>query len=275
MRLLAVFADIRGTRVLPVALLAMILALPAFATGEEAVAGQVTDGAAPEASAASKTSRLQGSAFIDRRTKVTGASVMAQCPEHPRKVWLTATDEKGQFRAEGLRNGDYTVQIFREGLAPVRKDRVEVLFPYRAVVELPMARQTGVVDLVAQRPRSAKATKGPAELEGRVWGEDGEPIGEVLVRLLNEDGAADPRVMRTDGNGDFWFEDLIDGGWRLEIQGLGYLPIRVNLEIEGTMETKVLLIKQPASYTPSPIDLLPHEQPTPPPAAGKALRADN
>ena len=275
MRLSAVFADIRSTRVLPVALLASILALPAFATGEEAVSGQVTDGGAPEASAASKTSRLQGSAFLDRRTKVTGASVMAQCPEHPRKVWLTATDEKGQFRVEGLRNGDYTVQIFREGLAPIRKERVEVLFPYRAVVELPMSRQTGVVDLVAQRPRSVKATKGPAELEGRVWGEDGEPIGEVLVRLLNEDGAADPRVMRTDGNGDFWFEDLIDGGWRLEIQGLGYLPIRVNLEIEGTMETKVLLIKQPASYTPSPIDLLPHEEPTPPPAADKELRADN
>ena len=199
---------------------------------------------------------------------------MTQRLGHPRRIWVTATDEKGQFRIDGLYNGDYTVQVFREGLEPVRKERVEVLFPYRAVVELPMTPQNGSVDLVAQRPRSAKVTEGPTELEGRVWGEDGEPIGEVLVRLLNEDGAADPRVMRTDGNGDFWFEDLLDGGWRLEVQGLGYLPIRVNLEIEGTVEIKVVLIKQPANYTPSPIDLLPHEQPTPPPAAGEELRAE-
>jgi hypothetical protein len=72
---------------------------------------------------------------------------------------------------------------------------------------------------------------------------------------------ADPRQLRTVEDGSFGASGLLAGSWQLEVSGVGYLPIRIGLELARAAELHVVLVPQPADYDPSPLELMPPEEP--------------
>ena len=86
-------------------------------------------------------------------------------------------------------------------------------------------------------------------------------MADVTLRFVRADGTVDPRRVRTDGDGVFELPELPGGLWRLEVLGVGYLPLRTRLELDGDTELSVVLVEQPVNYDPSPLDLMPPEQP--------------
>ena len=54
------------------------------------------------------------------------------------------------------------------------------------------------------------------------------------------------------------------GGWRIEARGIGFLPIRIDVHFEDDVELKITMVQQPAEYDPSPLELMPREEPLAP-----------
>jgi hypothetical protein len=214
-----------------------------------------------EAAPAKKSplSRIQGRTYFDRNRDVTGATVLVRPQDDPSRLFLTASDGKGNFRVDDLPNGQYLVVVEREGLAPVVKTDVELRFPFRAVVELPMQRRGGADDAEAETAAAKAST--PVGLTGTVVERDGGPVADVTLRFVRADGTADPRRVRTDGEGLFELTELPGGLWRVEVLGVGFLPLRTRLDLDADAELHVALVEQPVSYEPSPLDLMPPEQP--------------
>ena len=69
-------------------------------------------------------------------------------------------------------------------------------------------------------------------------------------------------------DGSFAIDELPAGGWRLEARGVGFLPLRTTLDFVDDSEVEVWMVMQPASYMPSPLDLMPEEEPLPPTGLG-------
>jgi len=183
---------------------------------------------------------------------------------------VTATDEKGSYFFETLPEGRYDVTITKGGLAPVTKDGVELRFPFRAVVEVVMEPgATPAGPAAAEAPASGDATS----LEGTVRARAGQPLDEVRIRLIRADGSVDPRDGMTGAEGTFTMPGLQAGDWRLEVLGAGFLPIRVPVTLSGEATLTALLVEQPASYEPPPLDLMPPEMPIPPPPPPPATDA--
>jgi hypothetical protein len=211
-----------------------------------------------------KSTWLLGHARTGRRRWVTGAAVMATPQSGEARIWVTTTDEKGAYRFESLPEGTYRVSLLKHGLATVTKDRVELKFPFRAVVEVVMEPTSGAPppEVLVARTTSVGAV---ADVEGRTVDRAGEPVEEVRIRLTRVDGSVDPRDAVSDGNGEFAITDLMPGAWKLEVLGAGYLPIRVPVTLSGAGELRAVLVPQPASYEPQPLDLMPPELPIAPP----------
>ena len=74
----------------------------------------------------------------------------------------------------------------------------------------------------------------------------------------------DPRSLRTEPSGTFEMVDLMPGEWRLEVMGVGFLPLRQVVQLRENTELTIFLVRQPAGYDPSPLELMPPEQPIPP-----------
>jgi hypothetical protein len=226
-------------RLLTIALLAANLSPVVLASGE-------------------KLSRLQGSVRLTRSKTVVGAAVVVRNESDPGRFWLTSSGEDGKFFVDQLPDGDYRVRISREGYTPAVKDNVVLKFPFRAVVEVSMVNAS--VDLGAAGEAPASGTP-PVGIRGRVHDVEGKGIGETWVRVVRQDGSADPVARRTPPDGRFDFAGLPPGEWRLEVIGIGYLPLRQRLMIATDTECAVQLVRQPPDYEPSPIDLMPPEAP--------------
>ena len=166
------------------------------------------------------------------------------------------------LESDGLPDGEYRVRVARAGLSPVTKDRVTVRFPFRAVVEVTMQVSTGPTAPVGSATGAVTGER--IAVSGWVSGQEGEPMPEVRVRLVRVDGRVDPRSLRTGADGRFAFPDLHAGEWRLGVQGVGFLPIRQPIELTSDTELSVTLVRQPAQYEPSPLELMPPERPVPP-----------
>lgn len=208
-------------------------------------------------------SRLQGTALDGPRRGVAGVQVLVRPEGRSGPIWLTATDRDGRFKLEGLSDGEYRVDFYRDGYEAISKERVQVRFPFRAVVEQPLTRNA--------RERTRWIPAGPppasdgddADVSGTVLGPDGEPRPEVRVRWVRADGTRDPRTLSTDDEGRFVADGLAPGDWRLEVNGLGFLPLRAPVRIGGDrVSVTVALTAQPPDYTPTALDLLPTEEPT-------------
>jgi hypothetical protein len=172
-------------------------------------------------------------------------------------VRVATTGINGSFAFEGLTDGRYRVEAYHEGYVPDVKTGVQVRAPFRAVVEIMLTRGATPV---APPPR----VEGTASLSGQVRVARGEPLPEARVRLTRGDGGDEARSMLTDGSGRFSVEGLKAGRWNLEIQGAGWLPLRADLDLAGSVAVEVQLAAQPASYKPPPRDLIVPEEVLPP-----------
>jgi hypothetical protein len=209
-----------------------------------------------------KTTWLLGHARTGRRRWVTGAAVLATPESGESRFYVTTTDEKGAYRFESIPEGSYDVTLTKHGLVSVTKDRVELRFPFRSVVEIVMEPGTGESAIGGSGPVSSDTD---VVLEGSIRGREKEPLGEVRIRLIRADGTVDPRYALTGAEGRFEMNGLKAGDWHLEILGAGFLPIRVPVTLSGESAVTAILVKQPASYEPQPLDLMPPETPIAPP----------
>jgi hypothetical protein len=208
-----------------------------------------------------KVTRLQGRAYLGRRQPVVGASVVARKEDGTGKIYLTTTDEKGLLRIDDLPDGDYRVEIRKSGLETVVKNAVQVKFPFRPTVEIAM-REGGEEAAPGATPASGASGFG---LSGRVEERNRQGIPEVMIRFQHATGDADPRVLRTIGDGSFEAGGLAAGDYHVEIRGVGFLPIRSTVKLDGPSSFAVCLVPQPAEYVSSPLDMMPPEEPVPPP----------
>jgi hypothetical protein len=240
----------------------------AEAVGREATGAQEDD---TVEAATRQGSRLQGLVYLNRNRMVVGATVLVRPQDDSSHVFVTSSDEKGRFRVEDLPDGTYEVAIDREGLERVVKQKIALRFPFRAVIELPMKPQTQAPPAPTRAPGGAAPSGEPIRLRGKVLERGGGPIPEVAVRFVRPDGQADPRPVRTDGAGSFELQEFLPGEWRLEARGAGYLPIRIGLDLAQDAEVRVALVPQPAEYDPSPLELMPPEEPIAPPDLPEVL----
>ena len=198
--------------------------------------------------------------------------MLVHAREDASRVYLTSSGEGGTFLIDGLPDGEYRVRVARAGLSPVTKDRVSVRFPFRAVVEVTM--QPGTGETAPADPASRTVTGERIAVQGQIREQDGAPMPEVRVRLVRIDGRMDPRSLRTGSDGRFAFPDLPAGEWRLGIQGVGFLPIRQPIDLSSDTELSVTMVRQPAQYEPSPLELMPPERPVPPEGFGDPRLSD-
>ena len=102
---------------------------------------------------------------------------------------------------------------------------------------------------------------------------DGQSRRKGLNALLGNKGGAIaiPGICanRLSGrDGEFAASGLAEGEWILEAKGLEFLPVRATLPLTGgATRVRLVLVPQPTAFDPLPIDLLPEEEPIPPPAA--------
>jgi Carboxypeptidase regulatory-like domain len=221
--------------------------------------------AAP-APAPAHASRLQGKVYIGRNRNVTGAVVRVAKDGDPSRVWLTSTDDKGVFRVDGLGDGSYGVRVEREGLEAVEKSGIGVKFPFRAVVELVMKPAAAPPSSPASAPAASASGSGPLRLSGVVRDVALDALAEARVRVIDSTGRSDPRVATTGADGAFDFDDLAPGDWAIHVRGVGRLPIRLRLGLGADTTLDAMLVQQPAAYVPSPLELMPPEEPIVPQA---------
>jgi hypothetical protein len=244
---------------------AVLLALGTVALAEDEPAAATAQPEEP------RKTRLQGECFLSRSKKVPGVTVVATPQGDPSRVYLTATDRRGFFKIDGMVEGDYRVLLRRQGFRPVTKRNVLLKYPFRAVVEVQLDPIDVAIPIVLEEaPAEDEAAAGSAaaergSLQARVVDRDGDPISEIDVRISPVEGNSDPRFLRSDENGVFATEDLVPGRWHLRARALGYLPMRAEFEVAGPVEMLMVVVPQPSEYEPSPLDLMPAEEPIPPP----------
>jgi hypothetical protein len=212
-----------------------------------------------------RLTRLQGSASVGRNRQVVGATVLVRRADDTSRVIVTASDSKGRFRVDGLTDGDYRVEIRREGLRPVVKEDVGLRFPSRAVIEVMMEPIDTAPD-PAPLPVEGQSLAGlpRVTVRGEVVERDGDALADVALRFVRTDGRADPILVRTVDDGSFELAELPAGRWRLDTRIVGFLPIWVATDFTEDMRLTVSMVPQPAGYQPSPLELMPLEQPLPP-----------
>jgi hypothetical protein len=263
----------------------MLLAVVVLAAWASTVAAQ-EDVPTPESSEPSqeaqppqkaqppRLSRLQGTAYLDRNKDVIGATVVVHAMEDRSTVYLTSTDEHGRFRIDGIPDGQYKVRVHRHGVETIVKDNVSVKFPFRAVVELDMEKiERGPILPTGVAP-DGDAPTGTATLHGVALTPGGKPMGEVKLRIVKTRGQADPQMATTAEDGTFRIDDIEAGEWRVTIVGVGMLPIRTWIYLVGEHTLDIRLVLQPAAYEPSPLELMPIEDPIPPAGMKETIRKD-
>ena len=214
----------------------------------------------PEAAAKLKLSKLQGRARESRTRDVVGAMIVVQRETDPSTFYVTTSGGRGEFFVDQLPDGDYTVRLNREGYNSEVKKGIQLKYPFRAVVEVTM--EPGEPDLGAAA--DSPVAVGEIDLAGLIRSVDGEGLGEISVRFVRQDGTVDPLSVRTPEDGAFRFNGLPAGEWRLEVVGIGYLPVHQRLMLSADSAIAVQLVEQPPDYVPSPIELMPPEAPIAP-----------
>ncbi len=229
-------------------------------------AGPLADASSAENAGDPGVSRLQGSAFVGRNRPVVGATVLVRRVGESSRVFVTASDDRGRFRVDGLPDGDYRIEVLRDGLRPVVKESVALRYPSRAVIEVLMQPQAAAAS-PAGLPGGAgePAAASSVALKGSVAERDGrKPLPDVPLRFVATSGAADPALARSRADGSFELAALPAGQWRLEARSVGYLPLGVALDFDEDTELELSMVARPAGYDPSPLELMPPEQPVPP-----------
>jgi len=210
-------------------------------------------------SAATTTGQLRGTIAYARHEPAVGAVVIVRPEKAATPLRVATTGTNGTFAFDGLSDGTYRAEVRQEGYVSVVKTGIGVRAPFRAVIEILLARGT--------TPREpVDALDGSATLTGSIRLSRGTPLAEARVHLTRADGADEARTLLTDGSGAFSAPDLKAGSWHLEVQGAGLLPLRADLELVGDVTLEAQLAAQPADYRPPARDLIVPEEVLPPPA---------
>lgn len=217
---------------------------------------------APEAQAV-RLSRLQGSASLGRNRQVTGATILVQGVDSGASIFVTASDHRGLFSVDGLPDGQYRVELRRDGLESVVKEDIELRFPARPVVEVLMKPRTGAQPVPSRESGAAQADA-VVRLSGRVAIRDGGALAGAELCLRRPDGSRDPLRVHSGEDGRFVLPALAAGEWQLEARAAGFLPIRTELRLAEDALLDLSLVTQGADYKPSPHELMPREQVVPP-----------
>lgn len=254
------------SRFLPLACcLAAFLAVPSAAQAPPSAAP------APSGDQASRVSRIQGTVILSRRNPVVGATVLLTALDPPRRIWVTSTDDRGEFKMDAVPAGSYRLEARRQDLASVVRDRIALNPPFRAVIELTMHPVEG-----GTTPDTT-AAPGPdaagLHVTGKTVDRAGTPVPDARLKWVDAAGRRDPANLQSGEDGTFTLEGLPPGTWRLEVLGVGFLPVRVDLPVSEDTAVTAVLVKQSAGHEPLPLDLIPPEEPIPPPAAPKATAA--
>jgi hypothetical protein len=211
----------------------------------------------------SRVSRLQGTVAIDRYNEVLGATVVVHPEGDESTLYLTSTGRDGVFRIDGLPDGEYQLDINRPGFSPLSKNAVTMRYPFRAVVEVKMTPVDPATTMLAAYPGDDTGAVDAISVSGKVVTRRAGPIDEVDLRFIRPGGGRDPRAWRTDVDGNFRIE-VESGVWRLEVVGVGYLPVWTWIDFREDSELSIQLVPQPPDYAPTLFELLPAEVPVPP-----------
>jgi protocatechuate 3,4-dioxygenase beta subunit len=131
---------------------------------------------------------------------VPDAMVMAFPDGGNRRTASGRTDETGSYALEGLEEGRYTVSANTQDGAPIRRT-VDLHGDTTVDLEAPPARLAGTV----------------------VEADSGRPLGDVQVRIEDEDGGMRfVNMATTDSSGRFAFEDLDPKSYRVSFQKPAY-----------------------------------------------------
>lgn len=229
-----------------------------------APSAEVKQAPSPSATPAGPLSRIQGTVILSRRNPVVGATVLLTALEPPQRVWVTATDDRGEFQMEGLPEGTYRLETRRSDLQSLVRDKIALKPPFRAVVELTMQPAPGGA---TAETAAAPGPEGGAGLRvsGKTVDREGKAIPESRLRWVDAAGRRDPQTLQSGEDGSFVVQGLPAGTWRLEVLGVGFLPVRVDLPVAENTVVTAVLVRQSASHEPLPLDLMPPEEPIPPP----------
>jgi len=206
---------------------------------------------------------VQGQLRLGRGLPVVGATILLRPASNRSQLYVTATDETGSFRIDGLENGTYRLEARREGLEPLVKEAILVRYPYRAIVEATMNKVARSEENTGEASASLSRSS-VWRVEGVVQDHRGAPLAEVRLRLVRPDGSEDPVVTVTRFDGTFEIEGVRGGLWNAEVLGGGFLPLRFALPLEESARLHARLVPYPIGYVPTPEDLMPPEEPIPP-----------
>jgi hypothetical protein len=251
-------------------LLALVWCL-AFLTALPAMAQSMPSTPAP-GQAAARVSRIQGTVVLSRRNPVVGATVLLTALDAPRRIWVTSTDDRGEFKMDAVPAGSYRLEARRQDLASVVRDRIALNPPFRAVIELTMRPVEGGATPDTTAAPGPDAAAG-LHVTGKTVDRAGTPVPAARLKWVDAAGRRDPANLQSGEDGTFTLEGLPPGTWRLEVLGVGFLPVRVDLPVAEDTAVTAVLVKQSAGHEPLPLDLIPPEEPIPPPTAPKATAA--
>jgi hypothetical protein len=219
-----------------------------------------------------KHSWISGKYFISRKQKVVGATVKLSQGNN-KSIYLTSTDEEGTWRLNNIPEGNYRVEIFKEGFNYIEKKSVEVRFPFKTIVELqalPSMKAVGDIlrwggqtnRMSSQQPGSRGSNS--CNFRGKVSAKDGTPIldAEIILKELNRE--ANPLKAFSGSDGSFVLEKVRAGFYKLFVLTPGYLPLRFIAIIQEDTYLEATMLLQPLNYQATPSELLPSEEPIPP-----------
>ncbi len=188
-------------------------------------------------------------------------------------IYLTSTDEEGAWRLNNIPEGNYRVEILKEGFEYIEKKKVEVRFPFRTVVELHAIpsmetvgniRHWGRLSKEKNLPQKNEAVGGIYNLWGKASAIDGSSILNIEIRLRSLDREVNPQRTFSASDGSFALERLPAGLYDLFIMVPGYLPLRTLIDVNDDVELIAMMLLQPLDYEATPSELLSSEEPIPP-----------
>ncbi len=217
---------------------------------------------------------IGGRYYVSRRVNVAGASVKLD-HESGNDVYLTVTDEKGKWNFRDISEGEYDIEIFKEGFEQSGKSDVILQFPFKSVIELkaiPSAKAYGSVMQWSITAKTAHGSAGDASdseqttvtIKGSVISQNGEPLSGAQFILKDINGRIDPYRGYTDKAGSCIIEKITTGLYDLSISSMTYFPLRLVLDVHREVDLRVIMVPQPQDYRYTPSDLIPPEEPLPP-----------
>jgi len=88
----------------------------------------------------------------------------------------------------------------------------------------------------------SQSYRGQGRLIGVVYDQDGKPLEGVKVKLFSERGGAGFELV-TDANGEWKANYIRGGGWKIDFEKVGYLPKKINVNIQETTHNPQVEIK--------------------------------